>query len=303
LERADETWLTFDKVDPLHTFDKSGKPALSQAVGPFLPRWQASPVLPFSMVNENMFEHDTIGPIARDCISTNAAVLGGFSHAPSGGVSHPNPETSLFALLESLEVGKRVEHAGDPITHMAMPVFDALNGTDRKIVAVLQSTIHWRTYLRDLLPETVKGITVVIENTCDGFYTYEMSNSKAYGIGFGDIHDPTFDEFHVKGRFLTEKIEDGTISGVPLNQEGCPYIFHVYPSQTYFEDFISKDPVVISLSVAAVFLFTIIMFLLYDRLVERRQQLVLAKATQSTAIVSSLFVSHMYGGNLLSTYP
>jgi hypothetical protein len=246
-----------------------------------------------------MFEHDTIGPIARDCISKNAAVLGGFSNAPSGGVSHPNPETSLFALLESLEAGERVEHAGDPISHMAMPVFDVLNGTEREIVAVLQSTIHWRTYLRDLLPDTVKGITVVIENECDGFYSYEMSDSKAFGIGFGDRHEPAFDDYQVKGRFLTERIEDGTISGVPLNQEGCPYIFHVYPSLIYYEDFISKDPVVISLSVAAVFSFTIFMFLLYDRLVERRQRLVLAKATQSTVIVSSLFVSHMYGSNLL----
>jgi Adenylate and Guanylate cyclase catalytic domain len=39
--------------------------------------------------------------------------------------------------------------------------------------------------------------------------------------------------------------------------------------------------------------FTICMFLLYDRLVEKRQRLVLSKAAQSTAIVSSLFPKHV----------
>jgi hypothetical protein len=38
-----------------------------------------------------------------------------------------------------------------------------------------------------------------------------------------------------------------------------------------------------------VIVFTIFMFLLYDRLVEKRQRIVLSKAAQSTAIVSSLF--------------
>lgn len=38
-----------------------------------------------------------------------------------------------------------------------------------------------------------------------------------------------------------------------------------------------------------VFVFTIIMFLVYNRLVEKRQHIILNKAAQSTAIVSSLF--------------
>jgi hypothetical protein len=41
--------------------------------------------------------------------------------------------------------------------------------------------------------------------------------------------------------------------------------------------------------VATIFVFTALMFLVYDRLVERRQRMILAKAVQSSAIVSSLF--------------
>jgi hypothetical protein len=38
-----------------------------------------------------------------------------------------------------------------------------------------------------------------------------------------------------------------------------------------------------------IFVFTSLVFLLYDRLVERRQQKVMSTAMQSSAIVSSLF--------------
>jgi Adenylate and Guanylate cyclase catalytic domain len=46
---------------------------------------------------------------------------------------------------------------------------------------------------------------------------------------------------------------------------------------------------ILTVSMTLVIGFTILMFLLYDRLVEKRQRLVLSKAAQSTAIVSSLF--------------
>jgi len=45
----------------------------------------------------------------------------------------------------------------------------------------------------------------------------------------------------------------------------------------------------VTFAVAMVFVFTAFMFLIYDRLVERRQHVVLNRAATSTAIVSSLF--------------
>ena len=89
--------------------------------------------------------------------------------------------------------------------------------------------------------------------------------------------------------FTVDHIADGTETGIKFNQGSCPYTLHVYPSQIYYQSHMTKDSIVITFSVAMVFLFTIFMFLVYDWLVERRQKLVLAKATQSTAIVSSLF--------------
>lgn len=74
-----------------------------------------------------------------------------------------------------------------------------------------------------------------------------------------------------------------------MDQEGCQYKIHVYPSEKFYKDYRTETPLVITFAIVAVFLFTTFMFLVYDRLVERRQKLVLQKATQSTAIVTSLF--------------
>jgi hypothetical protein len=288
---TEESRLSNDKVDPLHTLDQSGIPHLSLSQGPFLPRWQTSPVLETSLVNENLFEKPHVADIARECIATKSAVLGGFVTAPAGGVSHPNPDTAFFATLRSIWEGEQVNYLGDPMSHLVLPIFDTLDGVDRKVVAVLKSTIHWRWYLRDILPNTNQGITVVLENACQGNFTYHLVGTEARVVGFGDQHDPEYSEYHFGGSFETETIEDGTSHGIPLNQEGCPYSFHIFATPEDEDSHVSNDPIIISVSVAAVFFFTIALFFFYDRLVERRQRVVLAKATQSTAIVASLFVS------------
>jgi hypothetical protein len=55
------------------------------------------------------------------------------------------------------------------------------------------------------------------------------------------------------------------------------------------DEYDNNLPAVVVSIIVLVFFFTILLFMIYDRLVERRQALVLQKALQSTAIVSSLF--------------
>ncbi len=289
-EHAENSWLTRSKVDPLHTFDESGRPRLSFAEGPFLPRWQSSPVLRTSLVNENLLEDPKVSQTARDCMASNSAVLGGFVSGPPGSTTHPDRTTSSFATFQSIWDGQETEYLGDPMSNLLIPIFDKLSGTDREVVGVLISTIHWRAFMVNLLPGTIEALTVVMQNVCDGNFTYELRGDDVNVVGFGDQHDRAFDEFEVVGRFRTDNIDDGTTTGIPLNQEGCPYTFHVYPTQQGKDSYTTNDPLVVSLSVAAVFLFTLFMFFFYNHLVERRQRLVVAKANQSTAIVSSLFV-------------
>ena len=107
-------------------------------------------------------------------------------------------------------------------------------------------------------------------------------------IGYGDHHDPRFDEWERRGDFTSLKLVDGTITGVHVDPT-CLYHIHLYPTQKFRNIFYTSLPLKITVSITAVFLFTIFMFLVYDRLVERRQKVVATKASQTAAIVSSLF--------------
>jgi hypothetical protein len=71
----------------------------------------------------------------------------------------------------------------------------------------------------------------------------------------------------------------------------CPTHLRLYPSQTMEDDYITSNPMLFTIGAVLIFVFTSATFLLYDWMVERRQQKVMATAAQSSAIVSSLFPS------------
>ncbi|CAB9518147.1 Receptor-type guanylate cyclase gcy [Seminavis robusta] len=134
------------------------------------------------------------------------------------------------------------------------------------------------------------------------FFTYYVEGSEAHAIGYGDHHDPRFDHWMRVGTFATRNLDDGTVGGIPVDQQ-CSYHIYVYPTQSFYDEFITTTPLHITMGIVVVFIFAIVMFLMYNRLVEKRQQKVLQKATQSTAIVASLFPKNvrdrlLAGGNL-----
>ena len=292
------SFLTNNDVDPLHTFNEAGQPLLSNATDPyFVPRWQTFPVLETSMVNENLLENPKMAKVVMASIESRSAVLSGFHFAPAGNPTDPNTTTAFFATLESMDAGEQVEYLADPMSHMAFPIFDSLNGTHRgEVVGVLLATIHWKHYLSDILHETDNGYQVVIENGCDfvghNAFTYNVEGAVVKEVERGDRHDRYFSHYRVDGVLSsTVKIEDGTPEGISYGEDSCPYMFHVYPTRANYDTYVTGLPVGLCLSVALVFGITIGLFLCYCTLVERRQRILLAKATQSTAIVSSLFVS------------
>jgi len=294
---ASKAFLTNNLVDPLHTVDENGMPHASQSTGPYyVPRWQSFPVLERSMTNENLFEDPTLSNIIKDCIEQKKTVLGGFEFAPLGGVSDTHPDTVFFATIASMAAGESLKYLGDPMSHIVIPIFQGVNDTDREhVVAVLQATLHWQDYLRDVLSDTHYGYHVVIETGCDpkgeNTFTYQIDGHVASVVGWGDHHDRGLSRHRVDGVFIKDHIQDGTTEGLPYHDDSCPHVFHIYPTQADYDHYLTSLPFIISLVSAAIFAFTIGMFVWFERLVERRQKIVLAKATQSTAIVSSLFVS------------
>jgi hypothetical protein len=205
-----------------------------------------------------------------------------------------------------MSAGEHLEYLGDPMSHLAIPIFEYLNDTDKgNVVGVLQATLHWGTYLRDILPPTDQGYQIVIENDCGSsggsMITYQIDGPDAKVVSLGDKHDRRYSQYLVEGSFSKENIQDGTAEGLPFFHDSCPYVFRVYPTQDVYDKYTSGLPIIGSLCTLAIFIFTIAMFLFYDNLVERRQKVVLAKATHSTAIISSLFVSDTNLRDLLCT--
>jgi class 3 adenylate cyclase len=247
-------------------------------------------------VNENIFRTPMYAAAAKACLEEEAVVLGGFDSAPAGDTSHPNRMTSLNAAMLSIAAKKEVAYQGDPMTNVFLPVFDSFKdgdkSTKRTAVAVILAVVHWASYFKEILPPNVQGLVLVLDSGCDGTFTYRINGLEVRSIGVGDHHRSKFDD-HERSTSLYEglQVAAGTRLGLRLNygDSECRYDLRVYPSQEFYDEYNTSTPIIMTFAVAMVFVFTAVMFLVYDRLVERRQRLVLRKAAQSSAIVSSLF--------------
>jgi hypothetical protein len=257
--------------------------------GPYLPLWQMSPVLEGGDgMNENWIRtHGGAG--ATLSFVTGSVLIGDFMTAPSGDMNSENHETSFFALLLSTAEQKAVTYKGDPMSQVFFPIFDSFD-EGRSSVAIMVAWINWMSYFKNLLPKNMRGIVLVLRDSCGGEYTFVINGEEVESSGVGDMHDLLYDDMKKSTSFASVKnIADGTKHGLPLNQEHCSILLDVYPSEAFYNVYISNKPIIITFAVAVIFMFTACMFLYYDRLVERRQALILMRAEQTSAIVSSLF--------------
>ena len=131
----------------------------------------------------------------------------------------------------------------------------------------MTAMIHWRGYFRNILPENIRGVYVVLENTCSDPFTLRIHGKEVEALGSGDLHDTRFEgTWERTGAFGGVALNDGTENGILLHPDGCQYSIRVYPSQAFFDAHHTNTPIIITVSIIGVFLFTIFMFLLYDRL-------------------------------------
>ena len=222
--------------------------------------------------------------------STGQIALGGLETYPAGGTSDLHPLTSFYAHVYSFEAGKSVNYTGEPLSSVYIPVMDSF-AKKQKTVAVLVANLRWEGYFENVLTDSTQPVRVVLSNTCGQIFTYEIQGTKAVFIGKGNLANPKYEDMAISVQ-LDEShdfiIEPNTIA-LTLNQDLCRYTLRIYPTpegDNYYNNFFS---LIITLTVAAVFLMTATVFYIYDVMVERRQKVVLDTAQRSTAIVSSIF--------------
>jgi len=224
-------------------------------------------------------------------VSTGQIALGGLDTSSPGGMYDPIQKTSYYASIFSFHAGKKTNYTGEPMSTVFVPVLDSFED-DRKTVAMIFSSIQWRSYFDGILTESQKSVDVVLSNTCEGDFTYHIRGDAAVFAGKGNLADPKYEDMAETVDLDLDKnkvvIEPNTVK-LTLNQDLCRYSLRIYPTKEGEDFYRTILPIATTLTVAAIFVMTTQVFYVYDVMVERRQQVVLYTAQRSTAIVSSLF--------------
>lgn len=252
--------------------------------------WQSSPLFP-SFPNFNVKTFPPYGPAVTTALETGNMAIGRILTAsPGDAATSQDISTVLYAVLLGAQQGKNVTYNGDPMAYVALPIFDSFDAATRQTVGTVSAIMNWATYFQGVVPPQSKPITIVLANACDGPYTYEADNNQVTFKGQGDLHDPAYAHLGRRANLnaLVARASAGRVyNAFELEELDCPYHVQVYPTRSMEEDHKTSIPLITTTAVAAVFVFTAAVFLLYNHIVEQRQRVVLNQATQSTQLVST----------------
>jgi hypothetical protein len=282
--------------DKIYIVDRPGKGRINdQGPGPYYPRWQASPVLPGhqELVNNNLV-HEAHGSSIKLAAATGQIVIAGFDMAPPGNVSDANLNTSFYAKLLSLAAGEPMNYTADPMSSVYVPVASSFD-EGRSTVALVRAVLHWGTYFNDSLPNS-EPVIVVVGNTCEGQFSFKVSGDGAEYLGPGNYADQKYSDMSIQVGIDDDLFEaNPTTVNQTLNQSICRFYITVYPSEEMDETYNTIYPLLIAYVMASLFISAFGVFLIYDRMVEQRQKVVMNTAQRSTAIVSSIFPKQVVG--------
>ena len=264
---------------PIWYYDANDEVTTDKSRGPYFPTWQSSPVVYDGLeTNENILANkDGLNGGANITFTSESVAISQLLMAPPGDRHSTFPSTALIALVLDIAAsevenadagitGDLVTYQGDPLSKVYFPVFNDF-ASDRKPVAIMLAWIRWLDYFANVLPPTLKGVVIVLQDSCGGEFSYMVNGEDVVALGTGDLHDAKYDSLKRSVDFLSVKrIADGTKYGLGLNHDFCPISIDIYPSDAFQDTFSTQTPVNMTIAVALVFVFTALMFIGYDRL-------------------------------------
>lgn len=264
--------------------------------GPYLPMWQFSPVIPTpSILNLNMLSNVASSGAYTETMNSGQAVIGLAANLHGENVGDTGIYWQMVLAMSQYRYGI-VEYLEDPLSVVGYPVFDSFNLTTRKVAGVIGTNFYWRLYFQNLLASNSRGIICVMETSRNQAFTYRIDDVVTY-MGPGDLHETKYSKYKVtteiSARVSNSRIPSYTTVG--LNSDYCTYKVNVYPSQDNEDLYVNNAPVIMTIVIVCVFLFTSIVFVMYTIAVNRRQVVVMKRAVASSAIVSSLFPTQVRG--------
>jgi hypothetical protein len=171
-----------------------------------------------------------------------------------------------------------------------MPIFDVSGKT---IVGAVVQRIVWHKFLTGVVPVNSEYVRVVIETSYGQNFTYsiEPESGRLILIGDEDYHDATYDHMVKSSTFADyeEIVKQVTTTDGQEALNYCRYRFLVFATNDMETKYITVQPMVYASVAASIFLFTSMVFAIYDATVHRRQNKVMDSAMHTNDIVSNLF--------------
>jgi hypothetical protein len=133
---------------------------------------------------------------------------------------------------------------------------------------------------RNILPKRSTGIHVVVTNPCVDAFGYRIDGPNVTYLG-AVFHNT--ERYKIKKESKLHELgawRRSEYSGAKLNTDYCTSTVVVHGSDEMKARFTSNNPLIFSFAVLFIFAFTSLVFYVYDRKVERRQQAVLETATR-----------------------
>lgn len=182
-----------------------------------------------------------------------------------------------------------------PSSILFFPVFDNFETPEKfedvgmvnetNVVGSISIVFSWDTLLQMILPNYIKGMICVLKSSTGQEYSYSVSGNVVTFLGGGDLHDPKYDEY--------EEVVEATLGNTEEEIGQVDYLITytlvMYPSQTFESEYVTNRAAIYTAGVVLIFLCTSALFLLYDYLVEDRQQKTILFARQSANIVDAMF--------------
>ena len=170
LERQDSSERnTLDSnrlVDVMHYYDEGTIVPEIHGREWYLPTWQTSPYVREGLVNNNLLRYENNTLELERVLTMGSAATSQMFTSPPGDMNSTDATTALLAALRTAQAGTPTEYLGDPMTNLYIPIFEGFGDLKRKVVGVLTAMIHWKSYFRNVLPQSIQGIVVVLEYDC-----------------------------------------------------------------------------------------------------------------------------------------
>jgi hypothetical protein len=244
--------------------ETTGEPIRESKKELYSPVTQISPLESYGyLMNYNAFDFHFYRRVFDGMVDANRAVLSEVNNMEAWSAEFNYTDEYVVSHPEAW-----------PRSFMASPLYTRL-GEGAELAGTITALLPWHSFFQNVIPEGINGIVIVVRNTCDQEFSYRIDGPEVSYLGPKDHHDPDYDEYEVEASFTAfTSIAD------------CVFSFHVYPTEELIDAYETNRPVTFTFAIVAVFLEVTFVFMVYDILVERRQEKVMSSALRSGAIVN-----------------